>query len=99
MVILLSTTLFLPTKRLSNFFHDIAFLCAVSYVTKLLENHSSDNVTNNFNSTLSFQNYVLYYIFATFFEIGLYNIMDLDRETQSSCTGFFLRFRFLKPFS
>ena len=81
MVILFSITLFLPTKRLSSFFHNNASLGAVLYVTKLLESHFPNNVTYKINSTLSFQNYVLYYIFATFFKINLYKIIDLYRGT------------------
>ena len=53
LVLLFSTTLFLPTKRLSIFFHDNVTLGAVTYVTKFLENHSPNNVTNCFISTLS----------------------------------------------
>ena len=98
MVILLSTTLFLPTERLSNFFHNNASLVVVSYVTKLLENHFPNSVTNNVNSTLGFQNYVLYYIFATFLKINLYKIIDLGRELKVA-VPVFLRFRILKPFS
>ena len=98
MVILFSTTLFLPTERLSNFLHNNASLGVVSYVTKLLENHFPNSVTNNVNSTLGFQNYVLYYIFATFLKINLYKIIDLGRELKVA-VPVFLRFRILKPFS
>ena len=52
-------------ERAFNFFYNNAILGAVMYVTKLLENHSRNNVSNN-------QNYVLYYIFATLFNISLY---------------------------
>ena len=55
-------------KRLSNFFHNNASLGVVSYVTKLLENHFPNNVTNNINSTLGFQNYVLCYILCYIFQ-------------------------------
>ena len=36
------------------FFYDNATVGAVTYVTKFLENHSSNSVTNNFNSTFRF---------------------------------------------
>ena len=71
MVILFTTTIFLR-KGFQIFFNDNATLGPVTYVTKFLENDSLDNVTNNFHSTLNFQNYVLYYIFATLFDISLY---------------------------
>ena len=48
----------------------LATLGPATYVTKFLENASPNNVTNNFNSTLNFQNYVLYYTFATLFNIS-----------------------------
>ena len=53
------------------FFNDNATVGGVTYVTRFLENHSP-NVAYNFNSTLRFQKYVLYYNFATLFDICLY---------------------------
>ena len=60
--------------------HDNATLSAASYIAKFLENHSSNNITNNIKFTLGFQSYVLYYIFTTLLDISLYYIMDLDRS-------------------
>ena len=61
-------------------FHDNATLSAASYITKFLENHPSNNITNNIKFTLRFQSYVLYYIFTTLFDIRLYYIMELGRS-------------------
>ena len=46
-------------KAFNFFFYDHATLADVTYVSKFLEKHSPNNVTNNFNSTLSSQNCVL----------------------------------------
>ena len=81
MVTLFSTTLFLFAKRLSKFFPDNATVGAVTDVTKCPENHSKFNITRNFNSTLRFQNYVLYFICATLFDISLCKIVDQGSET------------------